>query len=758
MGEIKIQVTPSKPQSLQVGTRNVKNSVEVEQNPTHYYSTLAKQWAVKIDGMVQDEDYSAKYWATQSKNSAEIAEASIETNTNLTELLSQNYQTYLNDLTDEHTQALSDITTKKDESLNAIETTTTEKITELNNLSNTATEDITNAKKEAVEIIDNVKNVSIEEVEQEGTKQVDNIKQTGFYMKDGKLYYIDEDGKEVEFSGSDITTSITNCLLEVPQRINYTLENGTFTLKAGSVIIVPFSTEAPALAIGDFLEGASNNNNFKIVDIQYKNNQLFYWCEVQNDITQTDAATGSIIRFIAVTISGTNLEQWLTWNTYTSSAATLPSDTKSYMWYQPNNNKVVHTDNTTAHNVDRTLSLPIVKVQSDNGTVFNTVLEVFNGMGDIGGINWVDKGVKGLIPYYRNEDRTLKSISFAQTELTLSINRSSITSATQLPLLGNYQEDTGCIVPYQMLSNNYYYESDVQPNVTNQYAVWYDTYNNILKETSDTGQTWTEKISLKIGHGTIDDGVLNSSYNTPFQALDINGGTMTGVLNFDVPGEIHNIKIFSDAVDSYRGITIINNYADSSQGTVSVQENYMAISGQDKNHKETGQVLNKHMTNGTMRTCLRAFKQINGANKTGEISVNVDVNGNVYGLAPTWPTYTDSSTKIATTAFVQNALKVNSSMPSTKVTSLSFPASGGTSYTAPADGYFILRFYGSSSTNGNIYNSTTHLQAFSYSTTGSHFVALFLPVSKGDKISANYDNVNTSKSPEFKFIYANSYD
>lgn len=310
----------------------------------------------------------------------------------------------------------------------------------------------------------------------------------------------------------------TNCLLEVPQRINYTLENGTFTLKAGSVIIVPFGTEAPALAIGDFLEGASNNNNFKIVDIQYKNNQLFYWCEVQNDITQTVAATGSTIRFIAVTISGTNLEQWITWNTYTSSAATLPSDTQSYMWYQPDNNKVVHTN--SSHTPDRTLSLPIVKVQAGNSTVFNTVLQVFNGMGNIGGINWVDKGVKGLIPYYRNEDRTLKSISFAQTELTLSLNRSSNTVASQKPLLGNYQEDTGCIVPYQMLSNNYYYESDVQPNVTNQYAIWYDTYNNILKETSDTGQTWTEKISLKIGHGTIDDGVLNSSYQTVFQAAD----------------------------------------------------------------------------------------------------------------------------------------------------------------------------------------------------------------------------------------------
>ncbi len=315
-------------------------------------------------------------------------------------------------------------------------------------------------------------------------------------------------------------TQITNCLTEVPQRINYTLENGTFTLKAGSVLIVPFGTEAPTLAIGDFLEGASNNNNFKIVDIQYKNNQLFYWCEVQNDIAwQINVTTSGIIRHVAVGISST-LEVWdkLVCNATTSSAETLPSDNISYMWYQPNNNKVVRTDESHTPNI--TMSLPIAIVESGNGYVFDKLHKVFNGMGNIGGINWVDKGVKGLIPYYRNEDRTLKSIEFTQTELKMGLNRSSVTSSSQNSLLGIYQEDTGCISPYLMLNDNNYYESDVQPNVPTQYAKWYDTYNNIFKTTSNTGQTWTEEKGLRIGHGYVDDGVLNSSYQTVFQAAD----------------------------------------------------------------------------------------------------------------------------------------------------------------------------------------------------------------------------------------------
>ena len=43
---------------------------------------------------------------------------------------------------------------------------------------------------------------------------------------------------------ADVLThrNISNCILEIPQRIKYTLENGTLTIKAGSVVIVPYGT------------------------------------------------------------------------------------------------------------------------------------------------------------------------------------------------------------------------------------------------------------------------------------------------------------------------------------------------------------------------------------------------------------------------------------------------------------------------------------------------------------------------------------
>lgn len=308
----------------------------------------------------------------------------------------------------------------------------------------------------------------------------------------------------------------TNCLTEIPDKIKYTLNNGTITLKAGSVIIVPFRTEAPTLAIGDFLEGASNNNNFKIIDIQYKNNQLFYWCEVQNDIVDTQPGyTTFVKRKLYISISTNHI------TTYANEGSgNNPSPSGNLMYYRTDTNIIENYSNGSLTN--NIISFPILQSINNVEYLYGTILQAFNGMGSIGGIHWIDKGVKGLIPYYRNEDNSLKSINFTQTELTLSTNRSGQNSLVQQPFLGQYQEDTGCIVPYQMLANNYYYESDVQPSITNQYAVWYDTYNNIYKTTNNTGATWIEAKDIKLGYGVIDSGVIKSSYNTPFQAFNRN--------------------------------------------------------------------------------------------------------------------------------------------------------------------------------------------------------------------------------------------
>lgn len=104
--------------------------------------------------------------------------------------------------------------------------------------------------------------------------------------------------------------------------------------------------------------------------------------------------------------------------------------------------------------------------------------------------------------------------------------------------------------------------------------------------------------------------------------------------------------------NTYCGITVANNFADSTQTSLSAQENYMIFRCADKNGKGVGEMLTKHTTNGSVQSVLRAFNTPTG--KQSEIAVTIEANGTAYATAPT-PASNDNTTKIATTAFVKQA-------------------------------------------------------------------------------------------------------
>lgn len=179
MGEIKIQVTPSKPQNLEVGTKNTKNAVEITQDQKHYWELLAKEWAIKMSGLVQGVDYSSKYWANEAKKSSDIATASIETNSNLTEILNQDYQNYLNNLTDEHTQALFEIETKKELALTEIDTTSNNNVDNINNINNIAVDNIKTISNQSLTDISNAESNAIKNIEQVAENMSNYLPLTG---------------------------------------------------------------------------------------------------------------------------------------------------------------------------------------------------------------------------------------------------------------------------------------------------------------------------------------------------------------------------------------------------------------------------------------------------------------------------------------------------------------------------------------------------------------------------------------------------
>ena len=92
--KITINATPSKVKSISVSNATVANKIVATPDTSLYYSNLSKQWATKMDGLVVGEDYSSKYYAEKSKQSAEIAKMEASVANALVPQLREDYNNY----------------------------------------------------------------------------------------------------------------------------------------------------------------------------------------------------------------------------------------------------------------------------------------------------------------------------------------------------------------------------------------------------------------------------------------------------------------------------------------------------------------------------------------------------------------------------------------------------------------------------------------------------------------------------------------
>lgn len=122
---------------------------------------LAKDWAIKMDGKVNNEDYSSKYYASKAKEAEETA-----------------------------TRVVQDIEEVTDEVLEEAKA----------QLNADAQIQINNVKNEG--------NTQVARVQAEGATQVANIKATGIYVDGDDLYYTTEDGETKKFEGGKIPNDI----------------------------------------------------------------------------------------------------------------------------------------------------------------------------------------------------------------------------------------------------------------------------------------------------------------------------------------------------------------------------------------------------------------------------------------------------------------------------------------------------------------------------------------------------------------------
>lgn len=346
-------------------------TAEVTETYNNAMADIQKDWQDAIDG---------------------IAEKQTQAETSITELKTSAELTITN--------GMADITANKEQSMSAI-----------NENRETSLAEIESAKSGAVSSINTTKDNAVSTVKQTGTDEYNKILSTGIDSKLGK-------------------NQITNCLLEVPQRIKADIVDSTLTVYAGSIAIVPYGTEAPTYSVGDFLLGEANNNLYKIVDIQYTADVdypvldqplLFYTVEVQRDIS-TDwvppNATEAVVRSMYLQISGDSTT-WVHGEiTPHCTSGTTNSNTTGYSLFYNTSANTCQRLNTSQTPTQSVCSLPIMQVNYNlNNPKLDSILNIFDCVGFIGSTVYFYKNISMLMGIGKNSDGSQKNIEYTTDKL-----------------------------------------------------------------------------------------------------------------------------------------------------------------------------------------------------------------------------------------------------------------------------------------------------------------------------------------------------
>lgn len=139
--------------AVETTAENVTKAKQSEDN-AKVSEGLAKDWAVKTDGLVNNEDYSAKYYAQQAKTSADSTAGSAT------------------DIEETITQAKQDISTAVTQGVSQVSSTGITAVSNINDAYDQATENLETAKQDHLSEINSAGTSQVQAVNTAGTTQV----------------------------------------------------------------------------------------------------------------------------------------------------------------------------------------------------------------------------------------------------------------------------------------------------------------------------------------------------------------------------------------------------------------------------------------------------------------------------------------------------------------------------------------------------------------------------------------------------------
>ena len=243
------------------------------------------------------------------------------------------------------------------------------------------------------------------------------------------------------------TREISNCILEAPCN-KITISDGTATLASGATLIFPYGTTNQS---SSFPTGSTFGTNLVVLGTVWDstNSRFFIRVKTTADLTQSATGTANYKSVYYVTSAGVLSRYGLD---ATKSGTTAPSGSGLFFNTSTNKVSVYSSGSISTDNVSVPIAIGTTNSSGANGTIDQT----FNGLGYIGAVVWLDKGVKTLKPNGRNTDGTLNNTESTTTGVSL-INLSSASDGVRSILLdgpGNFTH-TGSSIQYNPDTNYY---------------------------------------------------------------------------------------------------------------------------------------------------------------------------------------------------------------------------------------------------------------------------------------------------------------
>ena len=302
-----------------------------------------------------------------------------------------------------------------------------------------------------------------------------------------------------------------------------------------------------------------------------------------------------------------------------------------------------------------------------------------------------------------------------------------------------------CVLPnntIQLLTLDTQQYSGSTPPSGQQYMFWYDTANNYVKYTDDSGSTWQSGWCLPLAIVMIANGTGVTSIDQVFNGFGYIGSTIFALPG--VKGLIPNGRNEDGSLKNINcnitGVRVYN--FNSTSGT---SDRYICLGGSSHD----GLSVSAGISSGT--TYYDENENWFHPNDTdytirwmnaGKITIDT---GKITSIEP----------KTSFHALDLNDKKTISSwsMPSNKYVDLTLGASGST-YTAPANGFVAFNKYATGA-NQNVNISCNKFNSLSWSHAGSINIFAWLPVKKGDVFTVTYTAAGTdAQNNYFRFIYA----